>query len=417
MTNQVSVRELQNWLRKSLSSDLSQAERERDKLMSAITRGLDSVAEFCSQLSHKAEQDMESKRDNRAQYRAAKAVARLTSMIPEMCKDFSRPTANDSTSLRNLQRETSKLASEAARIREEWLRQIRPYYILDMMTLGGNIDKLCRLGDELHNFLIGRGSLLRSLEDLNEKLDSLTKLQVSRDSASSQKQSIERKLAETDQFGRSLKGQVEEIRHNPKIKEYMQLDAELRSLRGELIRTGFSRLGRPLKKLISISERGDYPLPIDVRQSASEYNKKPFGTFLTEESGYPRLKAVMTALSRGISSGKLELKQREAKKVMERTEQVVSGNSLSKIHEESRERKRTYDQLLADKEASELVQRLRGLRQKGRANHAVQGELRAELERAIENERRFDEQIDSLLTDIEDFSRKLSGADVKLGLS
>jgi len=416
MANQIPVSKLQEWLRKSLSSNLSQAERERDKLITEITRGLDSITEFCAQLARKAEQEMESKRDNRAQYRAAKAVARLTTIIPDMFKQFSVPTEKDSGSLRNLQRETSKLASEAARTRETWLRQIRPYYIIDMMTLGGNIDKLRRLGDELHNFLIGRGALLHSLEGLSEKLDSLSKMQTLRESASQQRQALEEKLGETERVDKSLKDQVGEIRRNPKIKEYMQLNSELRALRGELIRTGFSRLGRPLKKLISISERGDYPLPIEVRDSTKEYVKKPFATFLSEESGYPRLKAVMTALSGAVTSGKLALKQREAKKVVERAEQVVSVNSLSKIHETSRDRKSTYDRLLADQETTALVQKLRDLRQKGRANRSAQEELRGELQRAVGNERRLDEQIGSLLREIEAFSRKLSGADVRLEL-
>ena len=416
MANQIPVSKLQEWLRKSLSSNLSQAERERDKLITEITRGLDSITEFCAQLARKAEQEMESKRDNRAQYRAAKAVARLTTIIPDMFKQFSVPTEKDSGSLRNLQRETSKLASEAARTRETWLRQIRPYYIIDMMTLGGNIDKLRRLGDELHNFLIGRGALLHSLEGLSEKLDSLSKMQTLRESASQQRQALEEKLGETERVDKSLKDQVGEIRRNPKIKEYMQLNSELRALRGELIRTGFSRLGRPLKKLISISERGDYPLPIEVRDSTKEYVKKPFATFLSEESGYPRLKAVMTALSGAVTSGKLALKQRETKKVVERAEQVVSVNSLSKIHETSRDRKSTYDRLLADQETTALVQKLRDLRQKGRANRSAQEELRGELQRAVGNERRLDEQIGSLLREIEAFSRKLSGADVRLEL-
>jgi hypothetical protein len=416
MTDQVSVAKLQDWLRNSLSSNLSQVERERDKLVAEITRGLDSLSALCGQLSHKAEQDMESKRDNRAQYRAAKAVARLTSIIPEMCKEFNIPTEKNSAILRNLQRETSKLASEAARTREEWLRQIRPYYIIDMMTLGGNIDKLRRLGDELHNFLMGRGSLLHSLEELDEKIDSLAKLQASKDSATSQRQFLEHKLGDTEQVDKSLRSQVEEIRRNPKIKEYLQLDAELRALRNDLIRVGFSRLGRPLKKLLSVSERGDYPLPVEVREIAKEYAKKPFATFLTEEDGYPRLKTVMAALSRAVLSGKLALKSREAKKVIERTEQVVLRDSLAKIYEKSRDRKRTYDQLLAGQETAALVQRLRDLRQKGRENRSVQDELRAELKRAVESERRLEEQVDSLLKDIEAFSRKLTRAELKLQL-
>src|SRR3989304_2271318 len=111
MSSQVAVSELQDWLRKSLSSNLSQAERERDKLVSEISRAIDSLREFCAQLSGKAEQDMEAKRDNRVQFRAAKSVARLTDIISEMAGTLLVPAAKDSVSLRNLQRETSKRAS------------------------------------------------------------------------------------------------------------------------------------------------------------------------------------------------------------------------------------------------------------------------------------------------------------------
>jgi chromosome segregation ATPase len=417
MTNQVPVTELKNWIYKTLSSNLSQVERERDKLFSEISRAIATLSDFCGQLSRKAEQDMEAKRDNRAQFRAAKAVGRLTSMIPQMSNSVVIPTAKDTVSLRNLQREVSKFASEAARIRAEWLRQIRPYYIIDMMTLGGNIDKVRRLGDELHSFLVGRGTLLRSLEEVDEKLDSLTKLQHSKETAMSQRQSIEQKLTGTEQEERSLRSQVEEILQNPKIKQYLQIHSQLRMLRKELLRTGFSRLGRPLRKLLSISERGDYPIPIDVRETAKEYAKKPFTTFLKEPEGYPHLKAVMTTLSKAVSTGKLALKPREAKKVIERTERVVTADSLAQIHAKSHELKRAYDHCMTDQETANLVQRLRELRQKGRVNRSSQEDLRAELERATTNERRVEEQMSNSVKDIESSSRKLSGANLTLRIS
>lgn len=417
MTTQVQAEKLRDWMRESLSSTLTQAEREREKLVTEIGRGIDSLREFCTQLARKAEKDMESKRENKAQYRAAKAVARLTAIIPNMCKDFTIPTTKESSSLRGLQRETSKLASESARTREEWLRQIRPYYILDMMTLGGNIDKLRRLSDELHNFLMGRGALIRSLEELDEKLSSLKKSQTFKQSASSQRHSIEEKIAETNRTGESLKSQFDGIRQNPRIMEFLEEDSQLRQLRAELIRTGFSRLGRPLKKLLSISERGDYPLPPEIRESAKEYARKPFATFLTEDDGYPRLKAVMSAMSRAVSTGKMALKGREAKKVIERTEQVVSGNSLEKLHAEAKERKKSYDKFLADPETAGLVRQLKSLRKKGKENHALREEYKSELQRAIGNEKRSEDQIITILHDIEVFSQKVSGEQIKLLLS
>ena len=357
---------------------------------------------------------MEAKRQNRAQYRAAKAVARLTTLIPGLCKDFNIPATKDSTSLRGLQREISKLASEAARTREEWLRQIRPYYILDMMTLGGNIDKLRRLSEELHNFLMGRGAILRSLEELDDKLSSLKKSQTLKETAASQRHSIEQKIDETNHVGESLKAQFDEIRRNPRIVNFLEADSELRKLRSELIWRGFSRLGRPLKKLISISERGDYPLPVEVRESTKEYVRRPFATFLTEEDGYPRLKSVMSALSGAVTTGKLALKGREAKKVVERSDQIISGNSLGTIHENARGRKKAYDQFLADAETAALVRELKSLRKRGKENRALREEFKSELQRALDNERRAEEQIQTILREIESFSRKISGEDLKV---
>lgn len=415
MNEQVPISRLPDWVRKSVSTELSQAERERDKTISEIIRAQESLTQICTELSNKAERDME-KRENRAEYRAARAVVRLTSIVSNLCQSIGSTSTKDTTSLRNLQRQTSKVASDAAGARQEWLRQIRPYYIIDMMTLGGHIDKLRRLGEELHNFLVGRGSLLRSLEELNEKLDALSKLQLSSQSLTAQRQSLEERLEEAAHEEKELRAQVENIRENPRMKEYLQIDSELRGLRVELIRTGFSRLGRPLRKLISLSERGDYPLQIDVREKVKEYAKKPFTTFLKEEDGYPQLKAVLTALSNAVSSGKLALKQREAKKVIERTQLAVDGESLMKLHAESKELKRTYDRLLADHEVAVLVQGLGDIRQKGRATHKSREELQSELQRSLDNERRLDEQVNAQLKSIEAFVADLTGTTPKLAL-
>ena len=417
MTDQVSATNLPSWLRENLGSSLSQAERERDKLSSEIGKAIDTLRDFCTQLARKAEQDMETKRDNRAQYRAAKAIARLTSILPDMCKDFTIPEQKNSVNLRNLQRDTSKLASEAARTREDWLRQIRPYHILDMMTLGGNIDKLRRLSDELHTFLMGRGALLRSLEEVDGKLESLNKLQAAKELAMSQRKRIEEKIKEAERTDETLRAQLKDVRANPKMVQFLQFDSELRKLRSELLLTGFSRLGRPIKKLISISERGDYPLPIDVREAAREYVSKPFATFLSEGEGYPRLKSLMQALSASVSSGKLALKQREAKKVTERSDRVVAEDSLAQIHASAKKAKLAYDQCLSDPETEALVQQLREVRKKGKANKNWLEQLRGELKRAVANEHQAEEQIIALVKEIQGLARKLTGSEMTLQLA
>ena len=357
---------------------------------------------------------MEAKRENRAQYKAAKALARLTTLVAETCNSVNVPQEKNSTALRNLQRDLSKAASEGSRIRTDYLRHIRPYYILDMMTFGGNIDKLRRLSEELHNFLMGHGAVLRSLEEFEEKMRAIEKLQLSRDSTSTQRKSIEKQLSEAKSTEMSLRRSIDEIRRNKKMEDYVRIDENLRRMRKQLLLVGFSRLGRPLRRLLSISERGDYPIPLEVREAVREYLTKPFSTFLREDEGYPKLKTVMSALLNAVSSGKLALKQREEKKVLHRTEQVVAGDSLADIHRESRKLKWEYDQCLLDGETASLVKQMKELREKGHRNHSSQKELEKELQRVMEIERKANDQISSMTKEIEDFCSKNSGESVKI---
>ncbi len=112
--SQVEIEELEAWLRHTLASRISQAERERDKLLADVVKSVNALPEYCNQLSKKAEQDMESKHDNRAQYKAAKTLSRVTTLIADLCKSVNLPNERDTVSLRALQRELSKIASEAA---------------------------------------------------------------------------------------------------------------------------------------------------------------------------------------------------------------------------------------------------------------------------------------------------------------
>jgi hypothetical protein len=414
--SQIPLTKLADWTRNKLASKISQAEREKGKLLSEIKKATETLPQYCNQLSKKAEQDMETKRENRAQYKAAKALGRLTELVGEISNSVNVPEETSSVTVRNLQRNLSKAASESARLRADYLRQIRPYYIIDMMTFGGNIDKLRRLSEELHTFLMGHGAILRSLEELDEKMKTVEKLQTSQDATSAQRRSIEQQLSSAQTMEAELRNEMDKVRQNSKMKGYMQIDENLRTLRKELLQTGFSRLGGPLRRLASISERGDYPLPMEVRDAVKEYLTKPFSTFLRETEGYPRLKGVMTALSNAVSSGKLPLKQREAKKVLDRSEQIVSHNSLAKIHEEARRMKTTHDQFLVDEEIASLVKQMRTLKQKGRTSHALQKQLKAELERTIEIERKANEQTSSMVKNIEEFCSNLTEEPVTVQL-
>jgi len=125
----------------------------------------------------------------------------------------------------------------------------------------------------------------------------------------------------------------------------------------------------------------------------------------------------MSTLAKAVADGKLALKPREAKKVIERSQEVTTEDSLTRIHSKSKELKREYDDFLADPERADLVQQLKAVHVQGRANRTLQEELKAELQRTLDNERRLDQQINLQLNAIEALARKLTGRNMKLQLA
>jgi len=230
---------------------------------------------------------------------------------------------------------TARLANDSARIRDKWVRHIRPYYILDMISLSSGIDKLRRLGDQTWEVFSKEGSMLHRLEEIHSKVQKIDELE----------RSLRQQLDERDQVIEEIKRlepQISEAEHlieslatDPKIAGLKKTDNRLKELRGDLLTSGFRRLGRPLRKLEAMASRGEYPVPPEVREKLSEYLKRPFTTFIHEAEGYPFLKSVLRSMRNAIERRKLLLKQREERKVLERIENVTEKGILDRIHREA----------------------------------------------------------------------------------
>ena len=139
---------LEPWLRQALKAQVTTAEKAIQKSRTDIEAQLASLNEVIGDLLAKSEKDTTEKRDNRPVYRAARAVNR---MCLELQNITSAPVLGEPQSyegLRQFSDTTAKLANDVAGIRDRWIGYVRPYYILDTMSLNASIDKLRRLGDQ-----------------------------------------------------------------------------------------------------------------------------------------------------------------------------------------------------------------------------------------------------------------------------
>ena len=117
----------------------------------------------------------------------------------------------------------------------------------------------------------------------------------------------------------------------------------------------------------------------------------------------------MTALSNAVSSGKLALKQREAKKVLDRSEQIVSRQFTRKNSRRSKKDEGGRTTSVYSMRNCITSETNENLKQKGRTNHVHQKQLKAELQRMIEIEKKANEQISSMTKEIEEFCSKMTG--------
>jgi len=355
MEDAVRPKDLEPWLRQALRTQITTVEKAVQKAKRDVEVQLATLKEVVGDLLRKSEKDSAEKRNDRAVYRAARAVNRMCLELQDLLSAAVLENPERYEGLKQFSDASARLASDAARVRERWIGYVRPYYILDMMSLNASIEKLRRLGDQTWDIFSKEGALLRGFEEIRGRVEKIE----------DQRTLLGRQLDESDHAINEIKKldpqileaerQIDSLAINPKIAELKKIDKRLKELRAELLATGFRRLGRPLRKLEAMASRGEYPIAPEVRERLSQYLKRPFTTFVSEEEGYPALKSVLRSMREAVKRRKLVLKQREERKVLERIDNVAEKNVLDRIYREATDLMAERRRYLQDPECLQLM--------------------------------------------------------------
>ena len=408
--------ELELWLKTAMRAQIANANKGIQKVKNDVETQISSLKEIVTDLAAKSEKDSAEKRNDRAMYKAAKGVARMCLELQNLLAAAVLGDPQTHEGLKRFTDTTAKLASDAAKTRDRWIGQIRPYYILDMMSLNGSIDKLRRLGEQTWGLFSKDGGLLRGLEEIHARVEKIQELE---NSLQTQIGECERVTSEANKLAPQISDaerMIGSLGSNPKIAELRKIDERLRELRGELLTLGFRRLGRPLRKLEAMTGRGEHPMAPEVRERLSEYLKRPFTTFIHEEDGYPSLKSILRSMQRAVERKKLLLKQREERKVLERIDNVAEKNSLDRIHREAAtllNERRTY---LQDPECRELVRAHKQGRQDLKSLRSKQTDLEHRFKLLSEKAEALRNSIGQFTRDTEQLVEKLTKKPVMIEL-
>ncbi len=408
MEDIVDPRDLESWLRHILRNQINTADKAIRKVKADVEAQIASFNEITADLLKKSDRDCAEKRNDKAVYKSARAVNRMCQELQGLSSGFSLSEPQSYEGLKQFSDSVVKLGADAGKTRERWIAQIRPYYILDMMSLNASIEKLRRLGDQGWDVLSKEGALLRGIEEIHDRAE---KMQDLEQSLSGQREEHNRILAELDEVEpqvNATQDAIESLTSDQKLSELRKIEDRMTELRGELLASGFRRLGRPLRKLESMSARGEYPMSPEVREKLTEYLKKPFTTFIHETEGYPSLRSVLRNLQDAVGHRKLVLKQREERKVLERIHKVIERNALNGIHDEATSLMAERERYLQDPICIELVKAYRLKRQQLKDLKSKRASLVRQLNSHAERIETSGNALSQFVRETELLSQKLS---------
>jgi len=306
------------------------------RFQKTLDLALRDLKETCNDILKKSERDMVERKREPAFYRAARAANRMSREISETISATAVKADSSYQGLTTFHENVEKLLTSASRTRDQWVHQIRPYYILDMMSLNGSIDKLKRLTNSLREFLSKKAPTLRAIEEIQAKIAQIESLRREDETSNRMITILKNRLSEIEEASIEKQNAYQKIMEDQRIRTLLETERRLIELRGELTASGLSHLGRPFRKFLSTIERGEFFLPPECKQPIVDYLNAPLRTFLKEKEGYPMLKMILLNVQKAIQDKKLGIKEKKAKKVLAQIDVIVNKNSLDRIHNEGR---------------------------------------------------------------------------------
>jgi hypothetical protein len=396
----VRLSELETWLNKELEETLKPLKVAAANFYGKTRSTLKDLAEICENLAVKSEKDMAGRKGEPAVYRAARAANRLSRETAEIISAIAVPESLSLDELKSFQLNLQRSIQSAFRVRDEWTPTIKPYYIFDMMSLNGCLDKLNRASKELRDF-IDRNPRLEIVKEIRENINDLNKLVREDEKINETIIELNSRVLNIEKTLENAQKSREEIIKKDEVQELLTVEGRLKELRSRLLTEGLRHLSKPLRKFLAIIERGDFFLQLEYKQALIEYLSAPFRSFSKEEEGYPNLKIILLNMGRAIRDKKLGIKEKKARKVLEQIDSIVNGDALLQIHVECRKLFNERKEKLSDEKILTAYREYLALRNSIKNLTKEKLEILRKVEKIKEQKQVLRKQIEKLCEEVE----------------
>ena len=384
-----SSKEIKGWLERETGSIFIPVHEKAQKLINEMKKVLDNVTDVCKVLLENSRKEIEKR--SRKTLGKSRALNKLAKLFLKRIRQIEAPDKVSYDTFHDFIQETQKAFTVTEVDIRNWFPRISPFFIMDRRKFLGVFEKAKESLKELQSFLTKEYVKTKTLEETFQIIDNLLVLQgqladleVHRNKKETEKASIQKEIAETQQ-------KITDLKNRESLTQLNQMSIEIEKLRKE-VKHNLRHLRKPFIKFQSqVFRKGG--LTPEQLEKLNHYIEDPFDAFAAEETGYPILKRILKKLAGSMSEGKLKLKRDRKRKAEQDINRIFNKNSIDALHQKCRETTIRKKQISTSTKTANIKENISKLQEE--LKKLKKREKRIELEENT-TERKLQETLDRI---------------------
>ena len=408
----LTIEEYGSWISDELDNQLRSTRSKAAKLVDEAKRAVSEAGSFYEDLGKKGDRDMATKKDA-ASYRAARLIGHGAHEAAARVKEIVIPNDTNWDSLKVVKDSLSVATRSIRDLRDSTARELSGFYILDMRSFGGALDRIAKSGERLATFLEGEGSKLQRARTMTGIVESIKTARSDYDGKARELSAVNKELAELGLSKSELSSKISQLEADKNLREVLDIEKELRKESRAFRAETLAHLQRPLRRLADLAQRGEYPLGPDEREALLAFVKSPYKTFLSKSSG-EYLTRILENTKKAIDSGKMEFKPKKSGRVSVQLGQLIGTTHLAEKQQKGRRLLNRRRELLRNADCKDKYEHRKTLLTKTEEKGKEELEVRERIQSATSMTETLNKRLIELLKQAESKTREYVGQEVEL---
>lgn len=356
-----SSKDIKSWLERETSALSAPIQSKAQKLFQEMKKELANLSNSCRMLLENSGKEIE-KRNARV-YSRAKALNKLARLFTERISKIKIPERITYDSFGEFVHETQKALLVTDVDVRNWFPRISPFFILDRRKFQIVFERSKYQLKELDNFLTKEYVKIKAQEETSQLVDDLQALEQNLANLGGQKNTAKSEKAQLEKETAEIQQKITCLKNSGSLGQLNQVHIEISALTAE-IKQNLQHLQKPFIKLQSLTLHGEGSgLTPEELAKLNRYLENPFDALATEEAEHPILNQILQKLAKLTADGKLQLKPEKTRKAEHVIGNIISGNSLTDIHQKSTGLMKRRQQLSTSIDVTETEKNVSRLRE------------------------------------------------------